>query len=55
MLRAEALLAMAETYRDMASEAIDTRLKIEFAKRADRYETVVWALKRAKGDAGKRR
>jgi hypothetical protein len=46
MLQEQELIAMAETYREMARKAKDPRLQLEFAERAERYETVVWAVRR---------
>lgn len=48
MLSERELVEMADTYRDMAKQARDARFKIEFAERAQRYETVVSAVRRAK-------
>jgi hypothetical protein len=48
MLREEELTRMAEMYRQMQEKARDPRLRLEFADRAERYETAIWALQRAK-------
>jgi len=46
MVREQELIDMAETYREMARQAIDPRLQLEFAERAERYETALWAVRR---------
>jgi len=48
VLREQEMAERAETYREMADQAIDARLRLEFAERAERYETAVWAIKHAK-------
>jgi hypothetical protein len=48
MVREEELIRMASVYREMQEKARDPRLRLEFADRAERYETAVWALQRAK-------
>jgi hypothetical protein len=48
MMREQELLDMAETYREMAEQALDPQLRLDFLERAARYETVVWAVKRGK-------
>lgn len=40
MLREEELLEMADAYRYLAKAASDARLRLEFIKRAELYETV---------------
>lgn len=47
VLREKELLERAKTYRDMAKQARDARLQLEFVERAERYETAVAALRRA--------
>lgn len=51
MMREQDLLDMAETYREMAEKALDPELRLDFMERAERYETVVWAVKRGKTEA----
>ena len=48
MLREEELIRMAGVYREMQDKARDPRLRLEFGDRAERYETALWALQRAK-------
>ena len=48
MLKEEELIRMAGVYREMQEKARDPRLRLEFADRAERYETAIWALQRAK-------
>jgi hypothetical protein len=48
MLKEKELIRMAEVYREMQEKAKDPRLRLEFADRAERYETAIWALQRAK-------
>ena len=36
---------MADMYRDMADRALDPGLRLEFAERAERYETVAYAVR----------
>jgi hypothetical protein len=48
MLKQEELIRMAEVYREMQDKARDPRLRLEFADRAERYETAILALQRAK-------
>ncbi len=48
MLKEEELIRMAGVYREMQEKARDPRLQLEFADRAERYETAIWALQRAK-------
>jgi hypothetical protein len=45
------LVEMADTYRDMAQQAKDPRFKLDFAERAERYETALWAVRRVKREA----
>jgi hypothetical protein len=47
VLREKELLERAKTYRDMANQARDPRLQLDFFERAERYETAVMALRRA--------
>lgn len=48
MLREDELVEKAEIYREMADQAVDVRPKLEFVERAERYETVLSALRRTK-------
>lgn len=48
MLKEEELTRMAGVYREMQEKARDPRLRLEFADRAERYETAISALQRAK-------
>ena len=46
------LLQMAGAYRDMASKALNQKLRLEFAERAERYEMVASMVgRRASGPA----
>ena len=45
MLHEQDLLEMADMYRDMANRALDSRLRLEFAERAEQYETVASAMR----------
>ncbi len=45
MLSKQDVLDMAEAYRDMASKAPVATWRLEFAERAERYETIAAALK----------
>lgn len=55
MLSKEQLLERAGTYRDMASKAHDAGLRLEFAERADRYETVAVVMKERPASAAARK
>jgi len=44
-LRKEELVEVADIYREMAKEARDVQLRLEFEERAERYETVARAVK----------
>jgi hypothetical protein len=46
MLHEQALLDMADAYRDMAKRALALKLRLEFNERAERYETVASLVKR---------
>ena len=46
MLHEQDLVDMADVYRDMADSALDPGLRLEFAERAERYETVASAVRR---------
>ncbi|MGO8916300.1 MAG: hypothetical protein ACLQJR_10365 [Stellaceae bacterium] len=46
MLQEEDLLEIAATYREMADKVHDPGLRLEFIERAERYETVLWAVRR---------
>ena len=45
-MREPDLLEMAAAYREMADKSRDIKLKFEFSERAERYETVAWAVRR---------
>ena len=45
------LLVRAKTYREMASTTTDMWFRLELTARAERYETVVEAIRRARSSA----
>lgn len=48
------LLEMAGAYRDMASKALNQKLRLEFAERAERYEMIASIMRQQPAAPGPR-